>query len=126
MDETDSAQLQPFLVIYLDHSGNRYHFSCSEVGQAGRFVYDPVTPEQSSSGLYSGGRPRQGGLTQEQALELLRRVQDLEASTHLHVAQRRMGTGSFTIRENDGVQRKFLLAAGTHRRDFETFLETFR
>ena len=120
-----------FDLTYLDHSSNRYRFWRSDDDQPAGFVYDPVRPEHSSSGVYSGGSRGQGELSQQRVEELLGRVRTLEAATELHADQRQKGTGSFRLREADsdgrlGDERRFLLRNGAHRREFEDFLEPFR
>ena len=50
----------PWSVAYRDGSGNGFRFWRESEGEDARFEYAPVTPETSSSGIYSGGEPNEG------------------------------------------------------------------
>ena len=113
-------------VIYSDHSGNVYRFWKTKTDPVAQFSYDPVQPETSSSGTYSGGSPRQGNLEAEAITELFLRVRELEAATASHGQERRMGSGLFRIQEGGEAPRRFIIAAGARRKDFDEFVEPYR
>lgn len=106
---SDSAK-PPWSVDYSDGSGNAFRFWQESAGAAAQFSYNPVTPEQSSSGTYSGGKPRQGTLKPRQVQELWRRIRRLEGDPSKHAATRKKGSGGFTFKSPDG-QGKFLVEA---------------
>ncbi len=120
----DSTPDNTWSVSYWDQSSNGYRFWQAEDGEA-RFVYDPVTPSESSSGTYSGGRPNEGSLDPNQIEALFVRLCGLEANTAAHTSKRQMGTGMFHIREGDS-QRRFILRNGSDRRAFDAFVAQFR
>ena len=113
-------------VTYSDHSGNVYRFWKDGAESDARFAYEPVQPETSSSGIYSGGTPRQGTLDSSAVTELLARVRKLEAATESHCPKRLKGSGSFRIRVGDEAPLRFLLAAGARRQAFDEFVKAYR
>lgn len=91
-----------------DGSANFHRFTRSAAGRV-RYVYVPVTPEQSSSGLYSGGAPREEDLAANdpRLVELWALVRTLEADTAQHTAERAKGTGAISW-----DQREFIVKRG--------------
>lgn len=124
--EADDTPNDTWSVGYSDHSGNSYRFWKNDGAQEARFAYDPVTPERSSSGTYSGGDPQRGTLELAQVDALFQRIRDLEADTGNHARSRMMGTGSFRVSEGGGGERRFIIRSGPGRQAFDTFLEPFR
>lgn len=106
-------------IVYRDGSANAYRFAAA--GEGATFSYDPVTPERSSTGMYSGGDPRSGELSPAVSAELWQRVRALEANTALHVADRGKGTGAFGIDESSG-NRTFIIARGPELVAFDAFV----
>lgn len=88
---------QPWQLDVSDGSGNHYGCRRDDAG-AMTFVYDPVTPERSSTGTYSGGDPRNGPLTEAQAAALWREVEAAVANTSAHVEARAKGTVAIAAR----------------------------
>ncbi|MEM7581969.1 MAG: hypothetical protein AAF560_01195 [Acidobacteriota bacterium] len=124
MDEPYATSTENWTVSYWDSSGNGYRFTANPDGTA-RFVYRPVTPEQSSSGTYSGGDPCEATLEPRDVAALFERVNELAASSALHIEKRQMGTGQFRIHEGDMV-RRFILRNGSALRAFNAFVVGFR
>lgn len=126
MNESNKDRDGSWTVIYSDHSGNAYRFSQRGEAHPAVLDYDPVTPEESSSGTYSGGDPYKGTLTPEEVERLWVEVRDLEASTAGHSSKRRMGTGSFRVTEAGGALRRFIVSNGPSRRRFDAFARSLR
>jgi len=106
-------------ISYSDGSANGYRFEGERDGAT--FEYIPVRPEQSSTGMYSGGEPRAGRLAAP-AVEALRgRVTALEANAALHVADRMKGTGRFAVDDGGGV-RTFIIRRGPELSAFDAFV----
>lgn len=82
---------QPWALVVVDGSGNGYTCRRDDTG-AMTFVYSPMTPERSSSGMYSGGDPRQGPLTDAQAAAVWREVAVAVARTEGHLEGHAKGT----------------------------------
>lgn len=107
---------------YSDGSANQYHFEQRSKDGAVSFRYVPVRPEESSTGMYSGGEPRQGRLTARQARELKRRLAELESDAALRTEERGKGTGDFRVQTPEGT-RGFLIRMGPEIRRFDEFLK---
>lgn len=108
----------PWRVTYHDGSGNDFQFDGARGGTS--YAYSPVTPEQSSSGTYSGGAPASGTLADEQVVALWKHVLELEAATAEHTKERGMGTGAFVIVTPTSA-RTFLVKRGDLLRAFDEF-----
>ncbi len=102
-------------ITYSDGAANHYEFNI------GGFEYRPVTPEQSSTGTYSGGPPRRRIMNGTEITELLKRVHALEAATDIHVADRMKGSGAFTITNNRGTS-SFIVKRCELLAQFDAFL----
>jgi hypothetical protein len=113
-------------IAYADGAANQYRFAATADGVD--FEYDPVRPEQSSTGMYSGGDPHTARLPLSHPLvvELRARVERLAADTAHHQADRGKGTGQFTVINDDGTRRDFIVAMGPLVTDFDAFVRGFR
>ena len=76
---------------YIDGNGNVYAISSTTI------VYDPVTPEESSTGTYSGGEPYFASLEPKQFTDLEQTFQKAMADTNGQTTQRTMGTGTLMV-----------------------------
>lgn len=99
-------------LVIADGSANLYRFTRGE-GEAIAFVYEPVTPEQSSTGQYSGGSPRKETLAAGDArlVELWALLRALEAEETLHTPDRAKGTGAISW-VGPGGERAFIIQRG--------------
>lgn len=112
-------------LIFADGSGNQYTVTSAEKTGEARLVYNPVTPEQSSSGVYSGGAPADVQILAGNTSELWRRVDDLEQNTSRHAKGRSMGSGSFRTKTPAGESR-FLISMSDELRAFTTLISSLR
>jgi len=73
---------------YVDGAGNRYSLNDNQL------EYNPMTPEMSSSGIYSGGQPF---ITKLEKIDLIKLIDVLERalwSKNDHTDKRTMGSGT--------------------------------
>ena len=93
------------LYEYADGSANLYSL------EGNTLSYDPVKPEESSTGMYSGGEPKTVQLTQHQA-DSIRLLME-EAFTHntAHIQDRLKGSGAIYI-SADKTKKQFILEPG--------------
>ena len=110
-------------IIYYDGNNNAYRFW--KASEEVLFEYTPVTPESSSSGVYSGGEPQQGILDTKQAAALWQWVEQLMSDTSTHSQKRMKGTGSINLSTDEGT-RKVILKNGARLRAFDEFMTAFR
>jgi hypothetical protein len=89
-------------VRYGDGSANDYRFDGN--GESATFEYTPITPEQSSTGFYSGGDPRAGALDRECVRELWRQIEAMAADVGKHIEHREKTSGELWI--DDGQERR--------------------
>ena len=123
--ETSDVPAPPWSVSYHDGIGNGFHFEQASARDEARYTYSPVTPERSSTGMYSGGEPAAGTLDRARTAELWRRVRQLEAETSLHTESRDKGTGAFAL-VMPGGKRAFIVQRGDELIAFDEFLAPLR
>ena len=90
-----------------DGSGNRFRF-WQEADQM-HFEYDPVQPQFSSSGVYSGGTAKNGVLTAEQSAVLRQRFTFWKEKTSEHAESRMKGVAVLSI-ETDKGRNSFMVS----------------
>jgi len=121
----ESAAQPPWDLSYSDGSGNGYHFWLKTASEEARFEYTPVRPEESSTGFYSGGSPKQGQVGRSELRKLWDWVHRLEKDRSLHVTSRDKGTGAFRVKEGDALREFIIMRSGPLER-FDAFLLPFR
>lgn len=90
---------------YADGNGNLYTISSTTI------TYAPVKPEESSSGVYSGGEPKTRNITSEQfeAFHILMNNAISNTSTHINERVKMSGVISVVV----GKERKqYILQPG--------------
>ncbi len=85
------------LYKYADGNGNTYSVS------ADMLKYDPVSPGNSSSGMYSGGEPWEVPLSREQYESVASLLEEAIGAREEHQNAREMMTGSVSRTRKDKV-----------------------
>lgn len=108
-----------------DGSANGYRFTRDAAGKV-QFVYDPVTAAESSSGMYSGGAPRQEELEPNDArlTELWALLEKLEADKAKHTPDRARGTAAISWESPSGT-REFIIPMGADSSALMAVLKRF-
>ncbi|PKA83524.1 hypothetical protein ATE92_1679 [Ulvibacter sp. MAR_2010_11] len=83
------------LYYYTDQNNNVYKISVSEV------KYDPISPEESSSGVYSGGEKAIVPISEKTFKEIALLAEALQTDTISHIKHREMRT-SILLTEKGG------------------------
>ncbi len=83
---------------YADGSANLYLLTEKEL----RYV--PVTPEQSSTGMYSGGDPKTVTISSDQFNELKGLLENALTNTSIHIPDRMKTSGMITKTGSDKKQ----------------------
>lgn len=94
------------VLIYADGSANRYEISATAL------KYVPVKPEESSTGLYSGGKPVQVVISSEQYTRVKDLFEAALAQTDQHIPNR-MKTSGLVIIENGSERVEAILKPGS-------------
>lgn len=108
-----------------DGSANAYRFTRDASGRVA-FVYVPVRPEQSSTGMYSGGPPRKEDLAANdpRLIELWALLKKLEADETRHQPDRNKGTGAIRW-ENPSGKHDFIIQMGAALNELMAVLARF-
>jgi len=116
----------PWKLSYADGSANLYSWWQDQAGAPVYFAYDPVTPETSSTGLYSGGSPREEQLSagDPRLGELWSRVRALQRDTAHHSPSRDKGTGAFSL-VTPNEEARFVVQQGESLGSLSPLLDRF-
>jgi hypothetical protein len=99
----------PWQLVVRDGSANRW--TLDGVGVTAQYAFDPVQPDQSSTGHYSVGTPAQGTLDATVAATLWTRVRGLLLDTGVQVPDRAKGTVLVRL-QLGGVARAAIVRMG--------------
>ena len=105
---------------YADGRGNLYHIS------PGLLKYEPVTPNESSSGIYSGGLPVTKILSPEDYHSLIVRIQTAIQNKVIQIDQNLMGSGMIEFYDNNQKTTVLLRQNAKEKQALELFLKTLR
>lgn len=76
---------------YIDGSGNLFAINSTTI------IYDPITPEESSTGTYSGGEPYKINVESKQFEDLEKVFKKVIANTNGQTTERNKGTGTLVV-----------------------------
>ncbi len=119
---TDKTSADPFKVHYRDLPGNVYKFW--KVEGVVRYEYRPMSPEMSSSGLYSGGSPSKGALNADQVKTLRAHLEALVENKAARGAFGRKGNATLSIAI--GSAKESFAVVGEAVAELNKFLFTIR
>jgi hypothetical protein len=122
----DPVPAAPWKITYADGSANAYGWWQDQDGAPVHFIYDPVTPETSSTGMYSGGDPRKEELSagDPRIAELWSKARALQRDTTQHSQSRDKGTGAFSLVTPSGEER-FIVQMGESLASLSPLLDRF-
>ncbi|MEZ4321751.1 MAG: hypothetical protein R3F61_30025 [Myxococcota bacterium] len=98
----------PWSIAFADGSGNLTRIWRDADAAVVGWQYVPVTPEESSSGTYSGGEPGSGEVDAAGAEALWAELRRLQADPAVHAETRSMGTGHVSMTTESGEQTVLL------------------
>lgn len=108
-------------VSFSDGSNNAT--AVSGRGEVATFTYRPMTPQRSSSGVYSGGEPRSGAVSRDEVARLWALVGRAEADRACRVAQRTMGSGLLRVTRDGAEEQRILLGRCELRQQLEALVK---
>ena len=117
--EAGRVEPPPWSVVYADGSGNLTRLSMTDETIA--WETEPVQPENSSTGTYSGGTPGAGVFDADVGAQIWVQLRALEATVETHAENRAMGTGGVTVVTLSGT-RNFVLTRTEELTAFEALL----
>jgi hypothetical protein len=106
-------------IQYSDQNNNRYSITSSS------FKYDPITPNESSSGVYSGGDPVQVVLSREDYNNILNLAERIMETSEGKDVKREMLTSVLVISE-EGKTRQAILKRSDERSELEDLLQELK
>lgn len=105
---------------YYDGSNNHYTLDQNTL------TYDPVTPEMSSSGIYSGGEKFTIELDQEKKQKLVSLFNAAYLARSEHQTRREKGTGNVIIQTGQDSKSCILRRDAVVKTSIENYLSTFK
>jgi hypothetical protein len=103
---------------YADGSANVYQVTQSSL------EYIPVRPEQSSTGMYSGGNPGKISLTDDQFNSVKELMELAITKTEIHIPDRIKTSGRISRSGGDGDTTVFITGASVEMQKIEDLLHT--
>ncbi|MCU0447450.1 MAG: hypothetical protein MUE85_21340 [Microscillaceae bacterium] len=98
---------------YIDGSNNKY------IIQTDSLEYVPIRPEQSSTGMYSGGEPAKKALKPEDYQKILLEFDKIFANTELHIEDRIKTSGVLDL----GNKKTVIFKDGKEKQQLEALLK---
>jgi hypothetical protein len=103
---------------YTDQNNNSYYISENEI----RYV--PISPSESSSGVYSGGTKKSVSISKTQFSEISKKCDAFFNAPNLQTNQRRMMTSILRF-SNSSESKKIILKTSEEREELEYILKEF-
>lgn len=103
-------------IRYVDQNNNVYFITPTKI------KYQPITPEESSSGTYSGGEPADLAIKIDAYNAVKAMANDIISNKKIQTNQRRMLCSMLSINTN-GVRSRCILARSTERTALENKLK---
>lgn len=110
-------RVDKMIYFYTDQNNNTYTISSSEVR------YDPITPKESSSGVYSGGEKAVVPITQKTFRKIVQLAETLQQDTLSHIDRREMRTAILLAESNGKDISRVILLPSEKRSALEKLLE---
>ncbi|MEW6467745.1 MAG: hypothetical protein AB1458_02415 [Bacteroidota bacterium] len=104
--------MKPKTYIYIDGNNNKYTITKDSLD------YKPVGEEESSSGKYSGGKPRKVKITAEQYKKIEGLLQAVRNDKDHHIKDRNMGCGTLIA----GKKVIYISSQSKHKSELEAEL----
>ena len=108
---------QPDTYEYADGSANLYLLTQTQL----RYV--PVKPEESSTGIYSGGDPKTVNVSQTQYEELKKQFDAALGNTDIHITDR-MKTSGMITRLGSNEEQRIIKSGCAEMLQIETLLKS--
>jgi hypothetical protein len=106
-------------IKYADGNGNQYIITNDSL------EYIPVTPEMSSSGVYSGGSYQKCTITKDDYLVIEKEINRIVNNPTIHISTRMMGTGMISIFQNEKLEKEVFVSGGDELTELEKNLKLF-
>jgi hypothetical protein len=103
--------------VYADGSANRYIITPDTL------EYDPVTPEESSTGTYSGGDPKTVSISAEQFESIGQLFDKAIANKMVHIEDRIKTSGAISIVKGDTRTQAVLAPGCAEKEAIESLLK---
>ena len=117
--------VSPWSVAIRDGNGNLFRFQQESEGEAS-FVYDPITPLESSSGTYSGGAPKEGVLSVDQREALWRWIHALAGEKERQLVDEQPKGSLVVSFEIPAGKRDFVMDRSAMTAERMALLESYR
>jgi hypothetical protein len=103
--------------VYADGSANRYIITADSL------EYDPVTPEESATGTYSGGDPKIVSISAEQFESISQLFDKAIANKAVHIEDRIKTSGAISVLKGDTSTQVILAPGCAEKEAIESLLK---
>lgn len=108
------------IYFYYDGSGNEYKIENQTI------YYQPITPKESSSGYYSGGKPFQKKLSNQEYNEIKELLEKSFQKLEEQADARAMLTGLVIIQNANEKKSCILMPNSEIKKNIEVFLQQYK
>ncbi len=102
---------------YLDGSGNCYKITADSI------IYQPVTMEMSSSGIYDGGKSVKKTITKKEFEKVKKKFDVICANTNIHIKNRMKTSGQLTFDKGLKDEKRVIIANSAEQKELEKLLK---
>ncbi len=108
--------MQSTILIYSDGSGNNWTIGNDSI------VYQPVTPEISSSGTYSGGKAVTKTVSKDEFSKVHLVFEKIISNREIQIQNRIMTSGMLKIKENNRETKMVIIKPCIEKDELEALL----
>lgn len=102
-----------------DGSGNLYRITAADL----QIEYDPVKPENSSTGFYSGGEYVKKTISKEQYSTLAQKIHKVIDRKEIRIKDRVKGSFAITVQKGKKEHSYLIARGGQEIQDLEAYLK---
>jgi hypothetical protein len=113
-----NLQSKNMILEYSDGNGNYYKITVDSI------IYDPITKEMSSSGMYDGGEPVEKSITEKEFLAVKNEFEAIFNKKEIHIQHRMKTSGRLTINEGQGAEKQIIIKHSEEQEKLEKLLKS--
>lgn len=103
---------------YLDGSGNAFYITIDSIS------YLPITPEISSSGMYSGGKEKHKAINQDDFIRLSNEFDNIFSNKKIQITNRIKTSGMLIKYDQNNVMEQIIISKSNEQKQLEDFLNS--
>ncbi|NJO88926.1 MAG: hypothetical protein HC831_08195 [Chloroflexia bacterium] len=103
---------------YSDGNGNYYKITVDSI------IYNPITKEMSSSGLYDGGDPVEKSITKVEFLAIRNEFEAIFNKKEIHIQHRMKTSGRLAVNKGQSNEKQVIIKRSDEQEKLEKLLKS--